>query len=310
MKTIPGYEPLTGSTIRGSAALAIGGFLILLTGLLWWVAWGDLPEWVDKPNVSPMAFTLITFGSFGMIGLYLLALGIIDSVKKISKENKKKLRPGEPWYWDYSWDSAESADISFRQTLKRFLGLTLAAGIVLPLNYVAFTKASSTMPKVVVGVFDALLLLSFATLCYRLLAYLIHGRSKVRYNRFPLALGEEVQLTLLAGSAIENLEQLSCTIRCIEEQYQQRQTPAAHTAGSAGTSTTVELVGIERFSKTTELGALELAAGAAPTLVFELPQDPELRSRLTDQPALYWDLIVKGKRSGVDYHKRFLLPVY
>ena len=48
--TIKDYEPLNSSTIRGKFAVGLGLFLVLLTGGLWYVAWGDLPSSIDQTN--------------------------------------------------------------------------------------------------------------------------------------------------------------------------------------------------------------------------------------------------------------------
>jgi len=41
-----------------------------------------------------------------------------------------------------------------------------------------------------------------------------------------------------------------------------------------------------------------------------LPDNPDYVSRLSERPARFWELEVKGKTPGVDYQERFLLPVY
>jgi hypothetical protein len=41
-----------------------------------------------------------------------------------------------------------------------------------------------------------------------------------------------------------------------------------------------------------------------------LPTDDDLNSGLSERPAKFWELEVEAKTPGVDYHERFLLPVY
>jgi hypothetical protein len=43
---------------------------------------------------------------------------------------------------------------------------------------------------------------------------------------------------------------------------------------------------------------------------WPLPNDAELSTQLNGRPAKFWELEVKAKTPGVDYHERFLLPIY
>jgi hypothetical protein len=73
----------------------------------------------------------------------------------------------------------------------------------------------------------------------------------------------------------------------------------------------VTTVGYERYREQRTLDSFTLQRGPfGVELMFDLPDDAELRTRLSDRPPLYWELVVDGDRPGIDYHKRFLLPVY
>ena len=43
---------------------------------------------------------------------------------------------------------------------------------------------------------------------------------------------------------------------------------------------------------------------------WNLPDTKHLTSTPSERPATFWELEVQGERLGVDYHSRFLLPVY
>ena len=46
------------------------------------------------------------------------------------------------------------------------------------------------------------------------------------------------------------------------------------------------------------------------SLEWDLPDEQELTATLSQRPARFWELEVKADTPGVDYHSRFLLPVY
>jgi len=43
---------------------------------------------------------------------------------------------------------------------------------------------------------------------------------------------------------------------------------------------------------------------------YSWPADPELRTELSATATRHWELLVVSRRPGIDYEKRFLLPVY
>lgn len=305
---IQDYDPLEGSSIRGGAALGVGLFFIGITAFLCWVAWGDLPDCVSKPSVSPPAFTLFAFGFFGFPGLFLLVRGGLDARQGRQVQEAQAMYPSEPWRWDHVWRSAGAEDIGLSQATKGVIGLSLAVGIVAPLNYIVVAERTPLFAKIGVGLFDAVLILGLGTVIYRIAAQLIHGRGKVGLNQFPLRLGEVADIEILPESRLAGLRQLKVTLKCVQEQFEARRTSRA---GSSGTTTTVSTVGYQLFQDERALDAASARSGDGMFHVsFELPDDPDLRTRLCDSPPVYWELVVEGDVPGVDYLKRYLLPVY
>jgi hypothetical protein len=43
---------------------------------------------------------------------------------------------------------------------------------------------------------------------------------------------------------------------------------------------------------------------------WDLPNEADLTTALSQRPARFWELEVRADTPGVDYHSRFLLPVY
>ena len=54
----------------------------------------------------------------------------------------------------------------------------------------------------------------------------------------------------------------------------------------------------------------QVSSGNTMAMEWNLPGESELTSTLSQRPARFWELEVKADTPGVDYHSRFLLPVY
>jgi len=305
---IAGYEPLVGSTMRGRAALSIGLLLSAITGGLLWVAWGDLPSGVERPNVSPELFSMFVLGPFGAPGFFLTLLGILDVRRDARVRNERQVYPSEPWRWDFRWRGPEVSDIGLKQASRGLFALLLAVGVIGPVGYFAFTAEAPWSARMVVGIFAVLLSLSLGTVVYRFAAQLIHGRSRLRFDRFPLRLGEPIELTLVPSGSLADVRDLRFTLRCVKEQFEKRRTTGAgHQNGSHTTTTTIAF---ERHHDEATVERPDFAASQAIHVSFQLPDVPELATHLSHDPPQYWELSVVGERPGVDFQKRFVLPVY
>jgi hypothetical protein len=109
---------------------------------------------------------------------------------------RKSQSPAEPWRWDHPWNESETFDINLRQAAWGLAGCSLMLGILGPLNYLAWAEHLPWFVLAAIGLFDCLALLGAATIAYRLLAQLRHGRGRLQFAEFPLCLGREARLTL------------------------------------------------------------------------------------------------------------------
>jgi hypothetical protein len=286
--------------------LGLGSFFVLLTAFFWYVAWGELPSSIERPNLPPNLFAAFTFCFFGAPGLFLLALGIVDLRREAHVRQERELYPHEPWRWDYGWDTNGTSDIGLRQSMKGLVGVILAVGIVAPINCVFISEADFSLAIVgfvVLGLFDLILLLSLGTVLYRIITQVVHGRARLKFQHFPLRLGERVELALQSHPAFDDVQELTATLRCVEEQSEARLT--TRTGSGSGKTTTVTKVGLQRYCEKNTISDDEVRS-----FTFELPADPDLQTRLSEVPSLHWELLVVGKRPEGDCQKRFLLPIY
>lgn len=66
----------------------------------------------------------------------------------------------------------------------------------------------------------------------------------------------------------------------------------------------------ELYRETRVLQGHDVAAAPIFEMQWALPQATGLKTALSERPARFWELEVEAKTPGVDYHERFLLPVY
>jgi hypothetical protein len=300
--SIPGYEPLSGATISGKAALIFGLGLCAVAGGLCWLAWGDLPFSIEKPSVSPMTMASIALGIFGLCGVYLFLRGAVDVYQDNRRDARKVQHPQQPWQWDYLWNEYETTDLGLRTAVRGVVATLLTIGFLIPFHVLIFTEKLPWFALAGMVFFDVVMLLVAGTVGYRILSVLVHGRSRLRYASFPLRLGKSARFTLVPSGRLDDIPSLRCTLRCVEERIETRGT---------GKQRRTIVVGYARYAAEQEIENFALQGGGGVEIEFELPDDDgALRSRLSDRPPQYWELVVEGKRPGIDYNKRFLLPVY
>lgn len=305
------YDLLHGSTIRGKFALIVGTLFVLITAGYCYVAWGDLPTGVKRPSLPPDLFAGFVISIFGAPGLLLTLIGMKDLTRQAYVRRESEVYPNEPWHWDYPWPQNGPADIGLVQTMKGLFGVLMGIGILFPINYILIREVEfpfSVFGLVVIGLFDLILLISLGTVLYRILVQVVHRGSKLGCSQFPLRLGQQAELTLSPCAAMENLEGLTCTLRCVEEQCEARR--SSRIGSDVGRGTTVTKHAYQLYSEERSVPADQLRVNEAVRLSFHLPESAELRTRLAETPSQHWELIVQGKRPGLDYYKRFLLPVY
>lgn len=305
------YDLLFGSTIRGKFALIVGMVLVLITAGYCYVAWGDLPSGIDRPNLPPNLFAAFMICIFGVPGLFVLLIGWKDVRREAFVRRESEVYPHEPWHWDFSWPDNSAADIGLAQAFKGLFGVLMGIGIILPANYFLIREVEfpfSVFGLVVMVLFDLILLISLGTVLNRILVQFAHRGCKLSISEFPLRLGSPIQLTLSPCRAWEDVENLKCTLRCVEEECELRRQTMAGSQVSRGR--TVTKVAFQLYAEEQTITGEQIRANEPVTLSFGLPSQSELQTRLAKTPSQHWELIVEGKRPGLDLHKRFLLPVY
>ncbi|NIS88089.1 MAG: hypothetical protein GWN88_24995 [Nitrospinaceae bacterium] len=175
-------------------------------------------------------------------------------------------------------------------------------GFLVPFNWFAFYSPESVLlAQLVVGVLDLAVVGGAVQGVYKGIQYFKYGRSRLLFQSFPFFLGSSLAVTLEGLPPREKLERLSLNVRFIEEKYVTR--------GRYG-NRDARVECYEVYADSRELAADALPRHGRLNLEWNLPDDPSLLSNLSSRPARFWELEVEAEIPGVNFHDRFLLPVY
>ncbi|GIX47713.1 MAG: hypothetical protein KatS3mg131_1924 [Candidatus Tectimicrobiota bacterium] len=241
-------------------------------------------------------------GCFAMAGLALLSACHKDYKRHKFKEKQLRRYPGEPWRGDYPWNEAgvESGQLHL---LGWLLGLAFFVFFLLPFNWVIFkdpppSKYLFIAWSLFTGLFDLLIPAYLYVMVLHILKYRKYGRSRLAFRKFPFFLGDEVHVAF-SKTRGGRLERVEFTLRCLEQYYVRR--AADHESATK--------VVYQRY-KDTQVVTPEDRLASEVEVRFPLPDDPDLSTRLTEYPNICWELEVRARVPGVDFHDSYLLPVY
>jgi len=258
-------------------------------------------------QVSPSKIhaPLWIIGVFGLLfllaGLSFMWHGAIGLSRRARVEAAQAGRASSPWLWDYEWQALGITDNKFKKVIHAVIMLVVMGAFLAPFNWWAFaSNEGGTMVTVMVVIFDLIFGLACGYYLFRNLAlYLKYGNSRLRFNNFPFLLGDKLAVTLtgLPGE----IRQLQLDLRFIEERYETR---------GSGKNRQSVVVCYQLFLDSRSLSGREVSQSGNLAVDWPLPDQKEWTTTLSQRPPRYWELEVKADTPGVDYHSRFLLPVY
>jgi hypothetical protein len=293
-------QPISRTTIHGWPSFVFGlpfagmGTFILLMGL------GEIE--VDPSKVHAPMWIISLFGLlFLLAGLSFIWHGLDGVRRKAKIKIAKTTRASSPWLWDYEWQTRGISDNKIKKVLHGLIMLIVVGAFLAPFHWWAFVSdEGSFMVKAMVVFFDLVFGLGGGYYFLSNLAlYLKYGNSRLRFGNFPFYLGDKLSVELVGLPS--EINQLQLDLRFIEEKYETRQ---------RGNSKESRVVCYQLFHEARTLQGREVVASGKLSLEWDLPSEPELTSTLSQRPARFWELEVKADTPGIDYHSRFLLPVY
>ncbi len=297
---LKGRQPVSRTTIHGWPSVILGlpfagmGTFILLMGL-------EKIE-VDPSKVhAPMWVIAVCGLMFVLAGLWLIWHGMDGIRRKVKIKNVKITRAASPWLWDYEWQALGISDNKIKKVLHGLIMLIVVGTFLAPFHWWAFYSGDGRiMVKIMVVFFDLVFGLGGGYYFLNNLAlYLKYGNSRLRFGNFPFYLGNKLSVVLVGLPS--EIHQLQLDLRCIEEKYETRQ---------RGRKKESRVVCYQLHHENRTLTGSQVSSGNTMAMEWNLPGESELTSTLSQRPARFWELEVKADTPGVDYHSRFLLPVY
>ena len=302
-RELKGHENRSATTIHGWPSVLFGlvatgaGIPALLAAL------GYLPP--DAAN-APRFILVVVGGIFALMGLSLVAHGLSGTRRETRVRRGRERYPREPWRWDYPWDERGARDDSLRQ-LSLWAWRVVGFGVFcVPSNWLAFSGEAPWWILVGFGLGNCFLNLLVLYLAYRFLYALVqlvvYGSGGLRYSRFPFFLGETLDVRIEPTKRMEEMRELTATLRGVEERYEDR---------GSGEDRTPAVIVYEVYSETKNVkvptGSVGRTLGAG--LSFVLPEASLVPpTSLGERPPIYWELEVEAP--GTNYEATFLVPVY
>ena len=250
------------------------------------------------------AWLIVLLGSFFFCaGAFLVIHGLRGAARKAEYDRKTAAQPGQPWLADYHWQREGISFSAFNAMLGRLLAAIGWNTFLIPFFWIGLNEHGMPRVFLVFATVFALLGLIFWVRWARMLADLIrYGNSYLEYGSFPYFLGNPIEARLRAPRHLDSMDELTVTLRCVQEKYVTRGT---------GKDQTNQVVCYELYKDAATFTHEQLSGAASSylSISFRLPEN-QPTTRLCDTPPTYWEIEARGKAREADYQAYFLVPVY
>jgi hypothetical protein len=247
--------------------------------------------------VGPMLLTL----AFLVVALACATVGVRAVRREGRARHWRRRHPDQPWVEDHPWNEQGVWEGVSSQPLNVLVwsgAMLLFGGALTTWAFDPEGGGSRSLIKPLAVLLDlgALYLavtgLTNLVRAHRPREKRIHGY--LRFAQFPYRLGGPLEAHLQVPAAVQVIDSLQLTLRCVEERWH----PERMRRG--------DLACWQIYAETQRLGAHR--PGSELTIAFELP-DGDYATRLSEHPPRYWELEVACEPSSA-LDGVFLLPVY
>ena len=254
-------------------------------------------------NHAPMWLAGLLGSFFVLAGAFLVIHGLRGVARRAAYNRQVAADPGQPWLADYPWQRQGIAFSAFNAMLSRLLQVAVWYAFLTPFFWIGWTQHGLARVFLLGAVFFALIGIYWGMLWLRMVGNLLrYGNSFLAFDSFPYFLGSPLQARLRATKHFDVLEELTVTLRCVQEKYVTRGT---------GDNQRTEVVCYLLYEDMATFTREQLAGASSSYLPisFRLPENQPV-TRLADTPPIYWEIEALGKAKGTKYQAYFLLPVY
>jgi hypothetical protein len=281
-------------------AVPFGGLFVVVGGAIVLVGTRIIPVAASSVHVPWWVLTMVGV-VFALGGLLVWSTVVRQYQAERRRQRAQRRDPDEPALADYGWDADGFAAPRWSRAMKALLG---AAGLSLFLsifNYWAFGMGGPWMVKIIVGLFDLILVAAWWGAFLRLGRAAKFGGSRIEFTRFPYRLGEPVMLRWFPGQGIVRARKGRFTLRCAEQWYERH---------GSGKNRSTRLVQEVSWSGTWYLDEpTTFTRGEVIVFRFEPPVAATPTQLSATQP-VFWEFVVTLDLPGLDFEETYLVPVY
>lgn len=297
------FEGRTVVPVQGWGAVFFG-LLFAGAGLIPLLLGAGMMAWSTGPTRPPGWVVAVVGAVFVIFGLAAFAAGLRGLYRRRRARRAYLAGATAPWDWDHPWERAGARDDVWRRALRRIAWIAFLALFLSPFHYMLLTIEHTTF-RVLGGlfllVFDAAVLYTFASAVKAIIQGLKYGGVFLQYEQFPMLLGHPASVRLLLDRRVDAAS-VHCTIRLVEETVE----VSDEGRGKTSRQYVFDQLYEEKFTA-------PLAPGTdgrqTARVEFQLPVG-DYSTRLSGDEPRYWLFEAEAATPGVDFHARFLLPVY
>src|SRR5215469_12701425 len=212
---LPNHRTQSATAIDGWKSALFGVPFMAAGGFIGWVATNGsrtgkhAPDWV--------------IGAFGAMfflgGLFFFVHGLRGVWRKSVWKRQTVQYPDEPWRCDFHWHKEGIAFSAFDDMLKRLLAALMWTAFLVPFGWVGANEKGARIFLYAAAFLGLVGLVFWFRWAAMLLDFLRYGNSYLFYESFPYFLGGTLRARLRCSRHISAIEQLTLTLRCVEEKY-------------------------------------------------------------------------------------------
>ena len=257
---------------------------------------------VNPSSVHAPYPVLIVFGLvFGFAGLMIWSMALKQLRANRHRARALEQHVSEPALEDYDWDPRGFRSHCWAKTIKSFVGAGFFTLFLSMFNWLAWGAHGPWIVKVVVSLFDLVLIFFFWQALMTFSRALRFGDSRIEFVYFPYRVNETIVVRWLTPAGMTCADKGTFTLRCVREFYE--------TTGS-GSNRTRNIVHEEQWSGTWRMDQPEnFPPGKNIELEFQPAADLPATC-LSGPETFYWEFEVNLSMPGPDFKEAYLVPVY
>ena len=306
-KELPNYPSISHTTVGGWAVLVIGALGIGVCTMCVLIWQGVI---VTKAN-APLWVIGVAGGVFGLCGLAMVIYGIGDLRRQSRKKLAAQTHPSEPWRGDYDWTPAGSlrgmSSRDSRLWWKHLIGPVVVIMMATISNWITIDEWGQGFHSWFLAfmsvVMNLVVLIVLGLFIRRVVMWLRYGSPRIVFDRVPIRPGDTFNARLMTRG-LGHAQRIEMSLREVNEEYIKRRTQHSQRPKEI-----VKCAELRVFSVVVDDVRSQLAGDGTLAVGFEVPSDAASNA-LSDRPARFWDLEVRGVMRGVDFVHRFAVPVY